>query len=118
VSQPLPSSCGKPFQSKLEPFADLIRDWRRRRKSYRLIAQMLRDEHGVVTDHTTVWSYVKVRSRSRPIYTMTESTVGQRPTPSALDPIARLKARPVAAPSAPIFEYDENKPLTLINEKL
>jgi hypothetical protein len=117
VSQPLPSSRGKPFQSKLEPFVDLIRDWRRRRKSYRLIAQMLRDEHSIIVDHTSIWSYVKVRSRSRPVYTMTENTVGQRSTPSALDPIARLKAKPVAAPSAPIFEYDENKPLTLINEK-
>jgi hypothetical protein len=118
VSENTSSARGKPFQSKLEPFADLIRDLRRRRKSYRLIAQMLRDEHGVVTDHTSVWSYVKVRSRARPVYTMTESTVGLRPTPSALDPIARLKAKPVATPPAPVFQYDENKPLTLINEKL
>jgi hypothetical protein len=117
VSQPLPSSRGKPFQSKLEPFVDLIRDWRRRRKSYRLIAQILRDEHGVVVDHTSVWSYVKVRSRSRPVYTMTEDTVRKHPTPSALDPIARLKAKPVPPPKEPIFQYDENKPLTLINEK-
>jgi hypothetical protein len=117
VSKISPSARGNPYQSKLEPFADLIRDWRRRRKSYRHIALLLRDEHGVVTDHTSIWSYVKVRSRSRPVYTMTENTVRQRPTPSALDPIARLKAKPVAAPSAPIFQYDENKPLTLINEK-
>jgi len=117
VNQILPSSRGKPFQSKLEPFADIIRDLRRRRKSYRLIAQILRDEHGVVTDHTSIWSYVKVRSRSRPVYTMTENTVRQRPTPSTLDPIARLKAKPVATPPAPVFQYDENKPLTLINEK-
>jgi hypothetical protein len=112
-----PSARGNPYQSKLEPFADLIRDWRRRRKSYRLIAQMLRDEHGVATDHTSIWSYVKVRSRSRSVYTMTDNTSRQRPTLSGLDPIARLKAKPVAAPSPPIFEYDENKPLTLINEK-
>jgi hypothetical protein len=78
---------------------------------------MLRDEHGVVTDHTSIWSYVKVRSRSRPVYTMTESAVGPRPTASALDPIARLKARPAVAPPAPIFQYDDNKPLTLIKEK-
>jgi hypothetical protein len=117
VSQIPPSSRGKPFQSKLEPFADLIREWRRRRKSYRLIAQLLRDEHGVVTDHTSIWSYVKVRSRSRPVYTMTENTVGKQPTPAAPDPIARLKAKPAVAPPPPIFQYDENKPLTLINEK-
>ena len=118
MSKISPSARGNPYQSKLEPFTDLIRDWRRRRKSYRLIAQILRDEHGVVTDHTSIWSYVKVRTRSRPVYTMTENTGRQRPTPSALDPIARLKAKPVATPPAPVFQYDENKPLTLINEKL
>jgi len=78
---------------------------------------MLRDEHGVVTDHTSVWSYVKVRSSSRPVYTMTEDTARKHPAPSALDPIARLKAKPAPAPATPIFQYDENKPLTLINEK-
>ena len=78
---------------------------------------MLRDEHGVVTDHTSVWSYVKVRSRSRPVYTMTEDTFRKHSTLPALDPIARLKAKPVVAPATPIFQYDENKPLTLINEK-
>ena len=78
---------------------------------------MLRDEHRVVTDHTSIWSFVKVRSRSRPVYTMTENTAGQQPTSSALDPIARLKAKPVAEAPPPIFQYDENKPLTLINEK-
>ena len=111
------STRGNPYQSKLEPFADLIRDLRRRSKSYRLIAQILRDEHGVVIDHTSIWSYVKVRSRSRPVYTMTEDTVRKRPTPSALDPISRLKAKPMPTPKEPIFQYDENKPLTLINEK-
>ncbi len=78
---------------------------------------MLRDEHGVVVDHTSVWSYVKVRSRSRPVYAMTEDTVRKHPTPPALDPIARLKAKPVPTPKEPVFQYDENKPLTLINEK-
>jgi len=117
VSKISTSARGNPYQSKLEPFADLIRDWRRRRKSYRLIAQMLRDEHGVVTDHTSVWSYVKVRSRSRSVYTMAEETVRKHPAPPALDPIARLKAKPVPTLKEPIFQYDENKPLTLINEK-
>jgi len=108
-------SRGNPYQSKLEPFADLIRDWRRRRKSYRLIAQILRDQHGVETDHTTIWSYIKVRSGSRPVYTMTEDA----PKPRACtDPIARLKAKPVPPPKEPVFQYDENKPLTLINEKI
>jgi hypothetical protein len=48
---------------------------------------------------------------------MTEETVRKHPTPPALDPIARLKAKPVPTPKEPIFQYDENKPLTLINEK-
>ncbi len=115
VSKITSSARGNPYQSKLEPFADLIRDLRRRRKSYRLIAQMLRDEHGVVTDHTTIWSYVKVRSRSRSVYTISEDAPRPR---ASTDPIARLKAKPVAPRKEPIFQYDENKPLTLINEKI
>ena len=112
----IPSSArGNPYQSKLEPFADLIRDLRRRRKSYRRIAQILRDEHGVVTDHTSIWSYVKVRSKSRPVYTISEDVPKQR---ASTDPIARLKAKPVPPPKEPIFQYDENKPLTLINKKI
>jgi hypothetical protein len=118
VSQTHSSSRGKPFQSKLEPFADLIRDLRRRRKSYREIAEILRDEHGIVADRTTVWSFVKVRSKHRHVFTMAEELVPARAAKSSSDPIAALKAKPVPVPKKPLFIFDENKPLTLKTEQL
>jgi hypothetical protein len=113
VSQTITLSRGKPFQSKLVPFTDLIRDLRRRRKSYREIARILCDEHGIVADRTTIWSFVKVRSKSRRVFTMAEESVPLRAATSSPDPIAALKAKPPPAAPKPIFTYDENKPLTL-----
>jgi hypothetical protein len=120
VSQILTSSRGKPFQSKLEPFADLIRDLRRRRKSYREIAQILRDENGIVADRTTIWSFVKVRSTPRRCLAMHEESVPgtatRSPSHGVSAAIAALKAKPVPVAPKPIFTYDENKPLTLKTE--
>jgi hypothetical protein len=118
VSQSHPSSRGKPFQSKLETFADLIRDLRRRRKSYREIAEVLRDEHGVVADRTTIWNFVKVRSKPRHVFTMAEEPSSTPPGKPSSDPIAALKAKPVPEPKKPLFIFDENKPLTLKTEQL
>ena len=119
VSQSLPSSRGKPFQSKLEPVAQVIRDLRRHRKSYREIAEILRDEHGVAVDRTTIWSFVKVRSNPHRVIAMADDS-----TPVALstetrgfNAIAVLKAKPAPAVKRPLFIYDENQPLTLKTEK-
>jgi hypothetical protein len=116
MSQTHHPSRGNPFQSRLEPFADLIRDLRRRRKSYREIAEILRDKHGIVADRTTVWSFVKVRSKHRHVFTMAEEPVHARAAKSSHDPIAALKAKPVPVPKKPLFTFDENKPLTLKTE--
>ena len=114
---------GKPFQSKLEPVTEVIRDLRRQRKSYREIAQILRDEHGVAVDRTTIWSFVKVRSHPRRVITMTDApaVVAVKRTSSVAegrDAIAALKAKPTAIPKKLVFTYDEDKPLTLKTEKL
>ena len=109
----------RPFQSKLERVAQVIRDLRRHRKSYREIAQILRDEHGVAVDRTTIWSFVKVRSNPRRVIAMAdESTpVAMRTGTRGLDAIAALKAKPAPAVKKPLFIYDENQPLTLKTEK-
>lgn len=113
---------GKPFQSKLEPVTEIIRDLRRQRKSYREIAQILGDEHGLAVDRTTIWSFVKVRSHPRCVITMAdEPTVAIARKPSLVadgrDAIAALKAKPAPVPKKPVFTYDEEKPLTLKTEK-
>jgi hypothetical protein len=110
----LPSSRGKPFQSKLESFADFIRYLRRRRNSYREIAARLREDHGITVSPSTIFSFVKVRSKHRKFYAMAEDR-SARPVPilQGLDPIEALSRKPIEKPKAPLFVFDENKPLTL-----
>jgi hypothetical protein len=113
---------GKPFQSKLEPVADVIRDLRRHRKSYREIAQILREEHGITVDRTTIWSFVKVRSNPCRVIAMADETpaIAVRRPPSAAhgrDAIAALKAKLRPVPNKPLFTFDENQPLTLKTEQ-
>ena len=110
---------GRPFQSKLEPVAQVIRDLRRHRKSYREIAQILRDEHGVAVDRTTIWSFVKVRANPRRVIAMADesASVAMRTGTRGFDAIAVLKAKPAPAVKKPLFTYDENQPLTLKTEK-
>ena len=118
VSQSLPSSRGKPFQSKLEPVAEIIRDLRRHRKSYRQIAQVLRDEHGIVVDRSTIWNYVKVRSKPRRDFVMLEDASAiSRTAASSRSAIELLKAKPLPPAKKPLFTFDENKPLTLITKQ-
>jgi len=123
VTNPTKFQRGKPFQSKLEPVTEIIRDLRRQRKSYREIAQILRVEHGLAVDRTTIWNFVKVRSHPRRVITMADeaAVVAVRKTTSVADgrdAIAALKAKPAPAPKKPVFTYDEEKPLTLKTEKL
>ena len=118
MNQRLPSTRGKPFQSKLEPVAEIIRDLRRHRKSYRQIAQVLRDEHGIVVDRSTIWNYVKVRSKPRRDFAMLEDPSAiSRTGASSRSAIELLKAKPLPPEKKPIFTFDENKPLTLITEQ-
>ena len=109
----------RPFQSKLEPVAQVIRDLRRHRKSYREIAQILRNEHGVAVDRTTIWSFVKVRANPRRVIAMADecTPLAMRSGIGGFDAIAALKAKPAPAVKRPLFIYDENQPLTLKTEK-
>ena len=110
---------GRPFQSKLEPVAQVIRDLRRHRKSYREIAQILRDEHGITVDRTTIWSFVKVRSNPRRVIAMADESApsAARTGIRGFNAIAALKAKPAPAVKKPLFTYDENQPLILKTEK-
>jgi hypothetical protein len=118
VNHRLPSTRGKPFQSKLESVAEIIRDLRRHRKSYRQIAQILRDEHGIVADRSTIWNFVKVRSKPRRDFAMLEEhSAISRTAVSGRSAIELLKAKPLPPAKKPIFTFDENKPLTLKTEQ-
>src|ERR1019366_7582526 len=59
---------GRPFQSKLEPHLDFIRECRRKRWSYSWIAQAIHEQFGMKVSPNAVFSFVKVRSKPLRMY--------------------------------------------------
>jgi hypothetical protein len=54
-----------PYQSKLIPHEDFIREGRAKRWSYPRIAAALLEQHGLKVGATTIFDFVKVRARKR-----------------------------------------------------
>jgi len=107
---------GKPFQSKLEAYEDLIRELRRKRKSYQEIADLLCKEHGISVSPSTIFNFVKVRSKPRKFYTMVQKAFPDYQESHALDPIEKLRRTTTAIAEKPRFTFDETKPLTLVQK--
>ena len=59
---------GRPFQSKLEPHLDFIRECRRKRWSYGRIAGAIHEQFGMKVSPNAVFSFVKVRSKPLRMY--------------------------------------------------
>ena len=101
---------GKPFQSKLNPHMEFIRESRARGLSYREIAAELESRFGLRTAPANIFSFVKVRARRRPVFAMpqreTAIVAPSRPAPAG----ARTHTRPPAGP-ANWLNYDPEKPL-------
>ena len=136
----------KPPRSKLEPHYELIRELRRRSRTYREIAKILHDHVGLQVDHTTIYDFVRLRARrsksprfveqlpprhplegekpfrpQEPSTLATSSPRSTRPedTADAYARIERLKRRkivPGAKNHTPAFHYDESAPLRLVSE--
>lgn len=110
---------GKPFQSKLRPYIELIRQWRRQRKTYRHIATLLHDEQGVNVDHTTIFAFVKSRSRRRKVFTMADGLESPTASPplqkngssSSGDAIERVRRKPKPEKKKKKFKFDINQNL-------
>ncbi len=73
---------GRPFQSKLEPHLDFIRECRRKRWSYNRIAQAIYGQFGMKVTPNTVFSFVKVRSKPLRMYELHSS----KPPPLETNP--------------------------------
>ena len=58
---------GKPFKSKLVPYLETIRNMRKGGSSYAEIAEALKRGNGIEVDRTTIYSFVKARSKIRKI---------------------------------------------------
>lgn len=117
----------KPARSKLEPYAELIRELRKRGRSYREIATILAERCGVTVGIHTVYNFVQVRSKAKGKTSTgereraaTSSNVPPASSPASSDVdirIQALKQRTTAArtPGAEkVFHYDENEPLRLL----
>ncbi len=128
-------------RSKLEPFKVFILRWRRQGRTYRRIAEILTNQCKVSVSHIGVRKFVRRAARPRKTQPEIEPVTVQ-PVESSSDagsPIARKprmtieerraqadeirarlansvsKAKP--ADTRPLFDYDPDKPLTLINTK-
>ena len=144
MNKPLPEILNaippKPPRSKLEPYYDLIRELRRRSKTYREIAQILEEHAGLRVDHSTIFNFVHVRSRQAkaPYYTEelpsrhhTDSMPPPKsedeqepsfvvPSDGADDAHARIEAlkrrKEISKPADTAFRYEENAPLRLVSD--
>jgi hypothetical protein len=97
-----------PFQSKLLPYLEFIRECRSRRMSYPRIAAELADRFGVRAAPSTIFSFVKVRSRRRTTYVLPDPTPASTPT-VVHRPLPKPAAR--AGGSGSWLSYDPAKPL-------
>jgi hypothetical protein len=120
-------------RSKLEPYAELIEQLKRRGHTYREIAGILAEKCSLVVDSSTLVRFVAARSkpkRKRPEHHETRKTgsavstnIGVNINPTISDDslrkrIAALKQRPAKneQPSKK-FEYDPDQPLQLRSKK-
>jgi hypothetical protein len=112
----MPTSRGKPYQSKLIPHEALIRELRSKRVSYREIARRLDREKGCKVYYKTIISFIRVRSKPLPEGVFKASS-GKVSFSSAQTAIDRLKNKPAGEPPKQRFSFDPDKPLTLIERK-
>jgi hypothetical protein len=105
----------KTYRSKLEPHRELIRELRRKGRTYREVAHLFEERLGLYVAPSTLHSFVKVRAKHRkrtqfelpPIQLATaESQVPDR--------VSALKTKPMVRAAKPArFVFRENEPLTL-----
>lgn len=105
----------KPFQSKLTPHLEFIRECRASRWPYDRIAEELMTRFGLRVAPSSIHAFVKARSVRRDVFTIVaESTPAPAQASTAPDDaIERLKAQatPRDATQAAWQFYDPSKPL-------
>ncbi len=122
-------------RSRLEPYRELIREMRRRGRTYREIAQVLGERCQVQVAASTVHEFVSRRSRTKPravamLADLAESSqvlkqdsmADQVASPGTVDETSKAdvqqriealkrKVAPAGEDKKPVFNYDENEPL-------
>ena len=121
-------------RSKLEPYAELIQELRKRGRSYREIANILAERCGIRVGTHTVYSFVQVRATaSRKGKSARTGTGRQTPATPVVDAtvaattesndevwqrIQTLKQRTTTdiSEEKKVFQFDENEPLRLVSD--
>ena len=117
----------KPPRSKLEPHTDVIGALRRKRLTYREIAQFFQDHLAITVAPSTIHDFVRVRRRrGKRNEVSTGEQSSTRPSRVSVPPlkntpvnddvqqrIAALKQRTPAEAPQPVFSYEEDEPLKL-----
>jgi hypothetical protein len=107
----------KPPRSKLEPHCELIRELRRKGRTYREVARLFQERLGLYVAPSTLHSFVKVRAkhRKRTQFELPALELAAAHSPT-LDRVAALRAKSTSPKSKPArFVFRENEPLTLTN---
>lgn len=84
---------GKPFQSRLEPHYELIREARRSRRTWQAIVEQL-DTMGITTSRPAVYSFMKRRRKRRYAF-------GMEPGESVLPTVTTIPAQLKESPETP-----------------
>ena len=118
----------KPPRSKLEPHLEVIRQLRRKGRTYQEIAQFFAEHLKVTVAASTIHAFVQVRARRRQRQPPVELPPMMEPETAAADGPAgvagteadvraRIEAlkrrRPPEKAPKPKFEYNESEPLQL-----
>ena len=91
IAKFLADADARPARSKLEPYAELIRELRQRRWTFRKIADALRERFDVAASPSTIHDFAKVRAqRSR---AETQRTQPEPPRPGATAPASSKPPR-------------------------
>jgi hypothetical protein len=101
-------------RSKLEPHRELIRELRRKGRTYREVARLFHERLGLYVAPSTLHSFVKVRAKhhKRTQFEFPPLELASSSSP-ALDRIAVLREKTVVPKSRPArFVFRENEPLT------
>ena len=116
----------KPPRSKLEPHLEVIRELRRKGRTYQEIAQFLGEHLNVTVAASTIHAFVQVRARRRqqrpqielpPSITESEAVNGGEAANMEAQVRERIEAikrrRPPEEAAKPKFKYDESEPLQI-----
>jgi IS30 family transposase len=122
----------RPPRSKLEPHAAVIRELRKKRRTYQEIATFFREHLQISVAPSTIHEFVKVRARQARLKKQNEAelpdTADSRSATASTErsssaeeavreQIRTVKQRAVATPESPVFSFDPEQPLRIVSPK-